>query len=116
MSAAVNSVLYLIAVAIGWFPQDLPTPAGAPITLVPVILLSAGGALGAAGVLVVLSRLLERPLSAFLVIAAATLAVLSIAPFGIEGAPPQMVATLEAMHLVVAVTAVGLLLHTARTG
>lgn len=108
-AAAVNAVIYFIAAALGAFPPTLITPAGQPLTVVPVIFSSVVGIIGGAIVYAILGRVLKRPVSVFRIVALIVL-VLSLAqPLIIAGASALDIFALEIMHLVAGAFAIGLL-------
>lgn len=110
LSAVVNAVIYLVASAAGAFPPEVVLPAsGQPVTLGPVIAMSAAGALGGAACYALLRLVSRRPETAFRWIAAVVLVLSFATPFTLPGAPAAMIASLELMHVVVAAATVVLL-------
>ena len=102
-AVVVNAVLYLVGNALGWFPADVLSPMGTPITLAPVIGMTVFGAVvGTVGYLV-LSRFLSRAQTNrwFTILAVLVLAFMTTTPFGLAGAPVMQIVMLEVMHLVI---------------
>lgn len=102
LAIVVNAVLYLGAAALGWFPDTVLTPAGVPITLMPVIMITLGGAIAGTIGYLILSRFLSRQKANlwFTILAVIVLVVMAITPFQIPGAPMMQIVTLQIMHLV----------------
>ena len=107
VSAAINAVLYLLGAALGAFPREVVVPnAGGPMTLMPVVTASVVGVLGGTAVFALLRRFVVRPVRVFVLVAVVVLFLSFVTPFTIPGAPPAMIAVLEAMHVVVAAVTV----------
>ena len=113
ISVAVNVVLYLVGDAMGAFPPDAiaPGPEGRvrPITLGPVVILSAAGPVVGATIYAILRRFTSRAWMVFVWIAVAILLIMAVPPFQIENAPVAQVVILEIMHLVAAGATIGML-------
>lgn len=114
VSAAANTVLYLSGATLGAFPREVGVPnAGGPMTLAPVLVASVVGVLGGTAVFALLRRFIVRPVRVFALVAVIVLFLSFVTPFTISGAPPAMIAVLEAMHAVVAAVTVWALAKTA---
>lgn len=100
-AAVANGLIFVIASALGLFPQDLNTPAGQPIGLGAVVISTFVGALGATAVFALLARFTRRPITIFRIVAAVVLLLSFATPLSL-GAPLPMVLTLELMHIVAA--------------
>jgi hypothetical protein len=111
-SVVVNVVLFLVGDALGAFPPDAiaPGPEGQarPITLGPVVILSAAGPGVGAAVYGILRRFTRRARMAFVWIAAAVLLIMAVPPFLVENAPVAQVVILQVMHLVTAGATLGM--------
>ncbi|SDK22167.1 hypothetical protein SAMN05421823_102178 [Catalinimonas alkaloidigena] len=107
VAAVLNGMLFSVASFLAWIPADFLMPTtGEAFGLGPVMVSSFLPSLGAGLVLALLSRFSERPLFVFSVLAGGVLAGSFISPLGI-GAPVRMIAVLEVMHVLAAVTIVG---------
>jgi peptidoglycan/LPS O-acetylase OafA/YrhL len=95
-------------------PQDLIVNDVGPITVGPVMMFSFVPALFAGVLLAVLARFSRRPVRIFLALAAVVFVLMLFPPFSIAGAPLGMILALELMHVVAAVTIVGIILRFAR--
>ena len=105
VAVVVNAVLYLVSNALGWFPADVLSPVGTPITLGPVIGMTVFGAVAGTVGYLVLSRFLSRAQTNrwFTILAVLVLAFMTTTPFGLAGAPLMQIVMLEVMHLVIGV-------------
>jgi hypothetical protein len=108
-AAAVNAVIYFIASALGAFPPTLMTPAGQPLTVVPVIFSSVVGVIGGSIVYAILGRFLKRPVAIFRIVALVVLVLSFAQPLIIAGASALDIVVLEIMHVVAGAFAIGLL-------
>lgn len=116
-AAVANAIVYFVASALGFVPQDVAvSPDGAPLGVVAVIVASVVGAVGAGVVLAALNLILRRPVPVFYIVSAVVLVLSFITPLNISGAPLAMILTLELMHVVAAVVAVGVLVTLPRRG
>jgi hypothetical protein len=118
-AAVVNAGIYFAALGLGLIPEDLPvpTPGGEqPLTVVPVVVGSATGAIGAAVVFAVIGLFSRRPVGLFRIVSVAALVLSFASPLTIPGAPLSMVLSLEAMHVAAWAVIVGLLTVLARRG
>jgi hypothetical protein len=106
ISAVVNAVIYLIASAMGFFPSSVVTPAGQPLSIAPVVILSVLGSIGAAIGYALCVRFVPNPNRAFLILAVVVFVLMFFAPFGIQNAPIGMLVSLQLTHVVVAGLAV----------
>ena len=110
VSAVVNILLFFVGAAIGAFPSDLLIPSiggtAAPMTVVPVALMSVLPILVATLVYTVLSRFTDNPNRWFNILAAIVFIAMLVTPFTIPGAPTVTIILLEIMHVVTAVAAV----------
>lgn len=103
VAAAANALVYFAASALGFVTQEvlIPTPGGeSPLTVAPVVVSSAAGALGAAAVLAVIGLFSRRPVRLFQITAFMVLMLSFAMPLTIPGAPVAMVLSLELMHVV----------------
>ncbi len=110
VSALVNVILFFVGSAIDAFPSDVLIPGmggtAAPMTLMPVAIMSVLPILVATLVYTVLSRVTHNPNRWFTILAAIVFVVMLVTPFTIPGAPTLMIVFLEVMHVVAAVAAV----------
>lgn len=102
IAAAVNAVIYLIGNAMGFFPSSVITPAGQPLSIVPVVLASVIASLGAAVAYWLCVRFTRDPNRVFYIVAAVVFVLTLFGPFNLPGAPVGMIVSLELMHVVVA--------------
>jgi hypothetical protein len=112
LAVVTNLALYLLASA-GWLGQSVLSPAEFGIGLGAVASMSAGPAFVAALLLAELQRWTPWPTTAFLAVAGSVYAGFLAGPFTL-GAPTGTIVLLELMHVVVALSAVRLLLHGSR--
>ena len=105
VAVVVNAVLYLVSNALGWFPADVLSPVGTPITLGPVIGMTVFGAVAGTVGYLVLSRFLSRAQANrwFTILAVVVLVLMTTTPLGLSGAPVMQIVMLEVMHLVIGV-------------
>lgn len=113
ISVAVNAVLFLVGDALGALPPDAmaPGPEGRtrPVTLGPVVILSAAGPAVGFAIYAILRRFTDRAWMVFVWIAVAVLLIMAVPPFQVENAPVAQVVILEIMHLVTAGATLGML-------
>lgn len=102
VAAVVNVVIFLIGSAMGFFPSSVITPAGQPLSLAPVIMMSLIPSIVAGGVYALIARFARNPSQIFLWVAAAVFVLMFFGPFSIKGATTGMIVSLEIMHVVVA--------------
>ncbi|MEZ4717812.1 MAG: DUF6069 family protein [Caldilineaceae bacterium] len=104
-AVVVNAVLYLVSNALGWFPADVLSPMGTPITLAPVIGMTVFGAVAGTVGYLVLSRFLSRAQANrwFTILAVLVLVLMTTTPLGLSGAPLMQIVMLEVMHLVIGI-------------
>lgn len=117
LSAVANAVIYGVARTGDAIPHSVlvETPRGSePITLVPVLLFSILPIVVATILYGLLLRFTARPARAFWVIGLVVLVASFAMPFTIPGVPMKMALTLNLMHLVTAVAALGTLTRLAR--
>ena len=115
IAVVVNAILYLRASALGWFPDTVITPSGAPITLAPVLMITLGGAIvGTIGYLI-LSRFLNRQKADlwFTILAVIVLVVMAINPPQLPGVSMGQIVAMEIMHLVAGLPLIYYLPHSA---
>lgn len=116
-AALANSFVYLVSSVVGAIPEDVTVgSSGAPITLVPVIVSSVVGVLGAAAVLALLAWFSGRPARIFIIVSVVVLVLSFVTPFSISGAPVEMIVALLVMHVVAWAVAVTLLLRLSVSG
>ena len=114
-AAIANAVVYAIAVSLGAFPDSiLIQPAGQPMSLGPVIISSAIGAVGATVVFALMNRLLRRPVRSFVILSVVVLVISFITPFTVADASVAFIAALLVMHVVAWVVIVGILIAATR--
>ena len=106
VAAVVNAVLYFISAALGWMPETVLSPAGLPITIVPVLVSTAIALIVATIVYSILNRFTGNPNRWFTIIAVVVLVASAVSPLGLPGAPTMMIVMLEVMHVVAAVAAI----------
>ncbi len=110
VSAVVNVILFFVGSAVGAFPSDVLIPGmggtAAPMTVMPVAIMSVLPILVATLVYTVLSRFADSPNRWFNILAAVVFVVMLATPFTIPGAPMLMIIFLEVMHAVAAIAAV----------
>ena len=107
LSAAANTILYLVELATGAIPWSMLSPGTAfPLSLQRVILVSVAGALAGTVIYWGLERIVNRPAGIFRIIAAAGLLVSLIFPFRIPTATTYMSAAIGLMHAVAAASTV----------
>ena len=109
LAASANALVYLVASSLGAMPQDVDANGQGPITLPMVVAMSALGTIGGTLVYAILGRFARRPVPVFRVVSALALVLSFAGPFTIPGAPAAMVWALSLMHIIAAVTVVGLL-------
>ena len=108
ISMAVNGALYLLGDAMGAFPPTAVAPArGAPVTLGPVLALSAAGSAVGVAVYAVLRQFTNKAWMVFIGIAVAVVLFMAVPPFQIQGVPTAQIVILEIMHLVTAGVTIG---------
>jgi hypothetical protein len=106
VAAVVNAVLYFLGAALGWFPDTVLSPAGIPITVVPVVVSTILGLIVATIVYSILNRFTGNPNRWFTIIAVVVLVLSAASPLTLAGAPVMMIVMLEAMHLVAGIAAI----------
>lgn len=113
VSALLNALLYFVGAAVGAFPADVITPAGQPITVVPVILISVIAAIAGTVGYTVLSRLVANPNRWFTIITIVIFILMFFPPIQLQsaGAPLLMIVLLEVMHVVSAGAAIYFLIR-----
>ena len=104
-SGVANALVLLVASALF---GSIAVPPGEPLTLGPVVVASAVGAVGAAIALAVMGRLVRRPMRVFRIIAVVVL-LLSFLPIVLLGVAGPSAGALILMHVVSAAIVVGLL-------
>ncbi len=108
IAMVVNGGLYLIGDALGAFPADAVAPGqGGPVTLGPVLALSAAGSAVGVGVFTILRLFTDKAWTVFLGIAVAVFLIMAVPPFQIQDVPVAQIVLLETMHLVTAVATIG---------
>lgn len=108
VAMVVNGALYLIGNALGAFPSDAVAPGrGGPVTLGPVLALSAAGSAVGVGVYAILRQATDKAWTVFLGMAVAVVLFMAVPPFQIQDVPVAQIVLLEIMHLVAAVATVG---------
>jgi hypothetical protein len=105
-AAAVNAVIYFITSTLGAFPPTLITPAGQPLTVVPVIVSSVVGIVGGAIVYAIFGRVFKRPVGIFRIVALVVLVLSFTSPLSIPGASTLDIIALEIMHVVAGASAI----------
>ena len=109
VAAVINAVLFLVGNALGAFPEDVLTPLGEPISLVPVVLMTIVGGIAATVGYIVLTRFLSvrNAKIALWVIGALVLFGMFFSPLGLEGMPALGIFLLEVMHFVAGLMPIG---------
>jgi Family of unknown function (DUF6069) len=105
LSASANALV--LAIALSLFGAIVIPPDGT-VTLGKVVGASVAGAVGAAAIFALTGRFTRRPIRIFWGVAAVGL-LLSFVPIALAGATGSSAGTLALMHVVAAVTNVGLL-------
>jgi uncharacterized protein DUF6069 len=105
LSASANALVLTIASSL---LGAVVIPPDGTVTFGQVVGASVAGAVGAAAILAVTGRFTRRPIRIFWGVAAVSL-FLSFLPIALAGAPGSSAGTLALMHVVAAVTNVGLL-------
>ncbi|ADI14773.1 DUF6069 family protein [Truepera radiovictrix] len=106
LGAAANALLFYASAAFGAFPQSVLVPrANAPFSVVPVIVFTLIGVLGAALMFCLVLWATPRPKRVFWTVAALVFTLMFFTPFSIPGAPVGMIVVLELMHVVAAAAA-----------
>lgn len=102
-AVVINAVLYFVSAALGWFPADVLSPMGVPITVGPVVGMTVFGAVAGTIGYLVLSRFLAKAQANrwFTILAIVVLVLMVATPFGLAGAPVMQIVMLEIMHLVI---------------
>ncbi len=98
-AAITNAVLFYIFRPLGAWPQDILVAGNNPMTVVPIILFSCVGVLGAAVALGLLARFTEHSERNFYIVAALVFIGFFFTPFTIPNAPTIMVIALEIVHV-----------------
>ena len=106
VAAGVNALLYFVGSALGGFPADVLTPSGLPVTVAPVVIMSAVLILIGTAVYWLLCRFVANPNRWFTIVAVLVLVVMAYGPFTLPNAPTLMIVLLEIMHLVAGGTAI----------
>lgn len=101
LAIGINAVLFLIGGALSAFPDDVLTPMGAPIQLLPVVIVTLVGGITATAGYFVLTRFLSVKMAkiALWVLGILVLAGMFFSPLSL-GLPIVGVVLLEIMHLV----------------
>ncbi len=95
LAAIGNALLYVIGSLLGAFPETVIIPnANAPMTIVPVLLVSV-----VTSVIGVIVYALINNLKIFSIVAAVVFVLMFVTPFSIPDAPVSMVVFLELMHV-----------------
>ncbi len=116
-AAVANALVYFAASGLGFISQSvlLPSPGGeSPLTVAPVVVSSAGGAIGSAIVFAVIGLFARRPVRLFRIVATVVLVLSFAMPATVPGVPVAMILSLEVMHVVAWAVIVGLLTTLAR--
>lgn len=102
IAAVVNGILYAVGAATGNMPQSIITPAGYPITLAPMLIMSIVPLLIGTLAYTILTRFVANPLAnrIFVIVSILLLIVMAITPLQLPGAPLGMIVILELAHLV----------------
>lgn len=111
VAAVVNTLIYVVASALGAIPQrvTLPAPVNGPLSVGPVVVASIIGTVLAAIVFAVIGVMARRPVRLFLIIATVALALSLALPATIPGAPIGMILSLMLMHIIAWAASVGAL-------
>jgi hypothetical protein len=109
-----NVILFFIASAIGWMPQDVITPMGQPIGLQAVLSISVAAGVGATIVYALLTRFTKNPVRWFYIAAGLVFLLMFFNPFTLPGVGAGQIIALEVMHIVTAAALVWALTTQAR--
>ena len=101
-----NAIIYFIGSALGMFPNNIITPAGVPLGLQEIIVVTTAGLLGGAIVFSILNYIVRRPDLWFAAIAVIVLVISFTSPLMLPGAPIGMIVLLEIMHIVAGASAI----------
>jgi hypothetical protein len=100
VAVLMNVVLYFVGSPLGAFPSDVVTPAGTPITVALVVIMSVLPLLIGTLGYTILNWLTTTPNRWFTILAIIVLIVMAYTPFTLPGAPVIMNLFLQVMHLV----------------
>jgi hypothetical protein len=98
-----------VGAALGWMPETVLSPAGLPITIVPVVASTVIALVVATIVYSILNRFTGNPNRWFTIIAVVLLVLSFASPLALltqPGVPTMMIVLLELMHVVAAAAAV----------
>lgn len=108
IAMAVNGALYLVGESMGAFPPDaVVSNRNTPVTLGPVLALSAAGSAVGVTVYAVLRQFTDKAWMVFIGMAVAVVLVMAVPPFQIQEVPTAQIVLLEIMHLVAAGATIG---------
>jgi hypothetical protein len=114
LGAAANAAIFALSIALGIFPSlTFQLDLGAQMSIEPVLLVSAVGALAGIGVFALLRPRVAEPVGVFVRISVAVLLVSFVAPFVIPGMTMLQAVVLNLLHVVIAAAVVGAVLRTA---
>lgn len=102
VAAVINGILYAVGAATGNMPQSIISPAGYPITLAPMLIMSIVPLLIGTLAYTILTRFVANPLAnrIFVIVSILLLIAMAITPLQLPGAPLGMIIILEVAHLV----------------
>lgn len=102
VAAALNAILYQVGAATGNMPADLITPAGYPITIAPMVIMSIVPLLLGTLAYTILTRFVKKPLAnrIFVGVAIVLLILFAFSPLQLVNPPLGMVIILEVAHVI----------------
>jgi len=110
ISAVANALLFGVAVLVGVFPAfTLDPAAGTQMAVELILMVSVFASAAAISVFGLMRRRVDRPIPAFVKLAAVVLVLSFAAPFVIPGTGGLQAVVLNVMHVIVAATVLGLL-------
>lgn len=109
VAVGANAAVYFVAAGAGAMPQDVLANGRYPVTLAPVAIMSAFGAVAGSLLYALVGRFVRRPVRVFRAAALVALLISFVWPFTLPGAPISMIVVLCLMHVLAAAVVVGLL-------
>ncbi|MFN8497887.1 MAG: DUF6069 family protein [Anaerolineae bacterium] len=106
VALAINAILYFVGSALGMMPRSIITPAGVPLGLTEIFVVTTTTMLLAGIVFSILNFLVRRSDLWFVAIAVVVLVISFASPLMLPGAPIGMILLLEIMHIVTAASAI----------
>lgn len=102
VAAALNAILYQVGAATGNMPADFITPAGYPITIVPMVIMSIVPLLVGTLAYTILTRFVKNPLAnrIFVGVSIVLLILFAFTPLQLVNPPLGMIIILEIAHVI----------------